>query len=77
MRLIAAVSPERPLRFRFLPDRRLWFRSPLECFADSTLVEGVVTSDRLRFWKLMSLNVRARFKLADDNIVEARYGLKT
>jgi hypothetical protein len=44
---------------------------------DIVTVEGVVASDRLKFWKLSTLPVRARFRLAADKISEARFGLRS
>lgn len=64
-------------RERWSNNMRLLQIDSISIADDLTTVEGVVTSDRLRFWKLTSLSVRARFKLEGDHIVEARYGLKT
>jgi hypothetical protein len=43
---------------------------------DIVTVEGVVASDRLKFWKLSTLPIRAKFRLAGDKISEARFGLR-
>lgn len=40
-------------------------------------IEGAVTSDRLKTWRLTALPVRAKFRIRDGKIAEARFGLRT
>jgi hypothetical protein len=47
-----------------------------EIAGDVVTVDATVVSDRLKMWRLKSLPVRARFKLLQGKIVEARYGLR-
>ena len=41
------------------------------------IVEGVITSDRLKAWRIGTLPVRARFAFQGDKIASARFGLRT
>jgi len=41
------------------------------------ILEGVVTSDRLKAWRIGTLPVRAKFAFRGDKIASARFGLRT
>lgn len=62
---------------RWTNNMRLLQIHPVDITDDAVTVEGVVISDRLKFWKLTTLSVDARFKFSGEKIVEARYGLRT
>jgi len=64
-------------RDRFAAGGRILRIEAIKASADGTVtVDGVITSKKLRRWKIDSLSARGTFHLRDGKIVDAKFGMR-
>jgi ketosteroid isomerase-like protein len=61
---------------RFAANMRFVRIDAIKVKGDAVTVDAVITSDRLKAWKLTSLGGRATFRVRDGKIKETTFGLR-